>query len=88
MVFLVLDEMTVLILNITVMNEMLHLILNITVMNEMLHFVYKFYTLHLMVEEFRGFNYLLWKCTLHITRTVQEYSAEVSLVSISIYSCS
>ena len=59
MVFLVLDEMTV-------------LILNITVMNEMLHFVYKFYTLHLMVEELGEFNYLLRKRTLHISRTVQE----------------
>lgn len=75
MVFLVLDETTV-------------LILNITVMNEMLHFVYRFYTLHLMVEELGVFNYLLRKRTLHITRTVQEDRAEVSLVATSIYSCS
>lgn len=75
MVFLVLDEMTV-------------SILNITVMNEMLHFVYKFYTLHLMMEELQGFNCLLWKCTLHITRSGQEDSAGVSLAATSTYSCS
>jgi hypothetical protein len=73
MVFSVLDEMTV-------------LILNITVMNEMLHFVYKFYTLHLIVEELGGFKYLIWKLALHITRTVQEDWAEVSLVATSTYS--
>ena len=70
------------------LNEMTVLILNITVMNEMLHFVYKFYTLHLMVVELGGFNHLLWKHTLHITRTVQEDWAEISLVATSIYSCS